>query len=208
MATFDVKNVKNEIVGKIDLSDEILSYPVKSYLMHEVVLMQLANRRAGTHSTLNRARMKGGKGAKPWKQKGTGRARSGSRKSPIWRGGAVAFGPHPRDYSYTMPKKKIKNALKSAIRAKTEIGAIHILDMLSVDNGKTKEAVEILKNFSADRKVLIVYKELEDKAVQAFRNVPYCDLLDVRGLNVYDVINSRTILVCQDAIERIEEVLV
>ncbi|MGD9809111.1 MAG: 50S ribosomal protein L4 [Deferribacterales bacterium] len=208
MATFDVKNVKNETVGTVDLSDEIMSYPVKPALMHEVVIMQLANRRAGTHSTLNRAKMKGGRGAKPWRQKGTGRARSGSRKSPIWRGGAVAFGPQPRDYSYTMPKKKIKNALKSAIVAKTEAGAIHILDALSVANGKTKEAVEILKNFSADRKVLIVYKELDEKAILAFRNVPYVDLLDVNGLNVYDVINSRTILLCQDAVERIQEVLI
>ena len=147
MATFDVKNVKNETVGKVDLSDEIMSYPVKPALMHEVVIMQLANRRAGTHSTLNRAKMKGGRGAKPWRQKGTGRARSGSRKSPIWRGGAVAFGPQPRDYSYTMPKKKIKNALKSAIVAKTEAGAIHILDALSVENGKTKEGYRNSEEF-------------------------------------------------------------
>jgi large subunit ribosomal protein L4 len=208
MATFDVKNVKNEIVGKIDLSDEILSYPVKSSLMHEVVIMQLANRRAGTHSTLNRAKMKGGKGAKPWKQKGSGRARSGSRKSPIWRGGATCFGPQPRDYSYTMPKKKLKNALKSAIRAKTEAGAVHFLDAISVENGKTKEAVAILQNFAASRKVLVVYKELDEKVIQAFRNIPYVDLLSVEGLNVYDVINSRTILFVQDAVARIEEVLV
>jgi len=208
MATFDVKNVKNEIVGKIDLSDEIMSYPVKSSLMHEVVIMQLANRRAGTHSTLNRAKMKGGKGAKPWRQKGTGRARAGSRKSPIWRGGATCFGPQPRDYSYSMPKKKLKNALKSAIRAKSEAGAVQFLDVLSVENCKTKGAVEILKNFSADRKVLIVYKELDQNVHNAFSNIPYCDLLDVNGLNVYDVINSRTILICQDAVERIQEVLV
>lgn len=207
MATFDVKNVKNEKVGQIDLSDEIMSYPVKSALMHEVVLMQLANRRAGTHSTLNRAKMKGGRGAKPWRQKGTGRARSGSRKSPLWRGGAVAFGPQPRDYSYSMPKKKIKNALKSAIRAKIEAGAVYFLDAINVENAKTKEAVAILKNFSADRKVLIVYKELDEKAALAFRNVPYCDLLDVNGLNVYDIINSRTILFCKDAAEYIQGAL-
>lgn len=208
MATFDVKNVKNETVGQVDLNDEIMSYPVKPVLMHEVVIMQLASRRAGTHSTLNRARMEGGRGAKPWKQKGTGRARSGSKKSPIWRGGAVAFGPHPRDYEYSMPKKKIKNALKSAIRAKSESNAIHIIDAINVANGKTKEAIEILKNFSADRKVLIVYKEMDEKAANAFRNIPYVDMLNVNGLNVYDVINARTILLCQDAIARIQEVLI
>lgn len=208
MATFDVKNVKNEKIGQVDLSDDIMSYPVKPVLMHEVVIMQLASRRAGTHSTLNRARMEGGRGAKPWKQKGTGRARSGSKKSPLWRGGAIAFGPHPRDYEYSMPKKKVKNALKSAIRAKSESNSLHIIDALSVANGKTKEAVEILKNFSADRKVLIVYKEIDEKAAQAFRNLPYVDLLNVNGLNVYDVINARTILLCQDAIARIQEVLI
>jgi large subunit ribosomal protein L4 len=208
MATFDVKNVMNEKVGQVDLSDEIMSYPVKPALMHEVVIMQLASRRAGTHSTLNRARMDGGRGAKPWRQKGTGRARSGSKKSPLWRGGAIAFGPHPRDYAYTMPKKKVKNALKSAIRAKSEAGTLHIIDAISVANGKTKEAVEILKNFSADRKVLVVYSELDAKSERAFRNLPYVDLLNVNGLNVYDVLNARTILLCKDAIGRIQEVLV
>jgi large subunit ribosomal protein L4 len=208
MATFDVKNVKNEKVGQVDLSDDIMSYPVKPALMHEVVVMQLACRRAGTHATLNRSRMKGGNGAKPFRQKGTGRARAGTRKSPLWRGGATVFGPQPRDYSYSMPKKKIKNALKSALVAKNEANAIHIIDALSVENGKTKEAIEILKNFEADRKVLIVYKELDEKAVKAFRNLPYVDLLSVEGLNVYDVINARTILLMQDSIERVQEVLV
>jgi large subunit ribosomal protein L4 len=174
--------------------------------MHEVVVMQMAGKRAGTHATLNRAKIEGG-GKKPFKQKGTGRARAGSIKSPLWRGGATIFGPQPRDYSYSMPKKKINNAMKSALRAKQEDGSLVFVDALTVAEGKTKEAVAILKNFSADRKVLVVFKELDEKVARAFRNVPYVDLLNVNGLNVYDIINSRKILVLQDSIARIEEVL-
>jgi large subunit ribosomal protein L4 len=205
MASFELVNVKNEKVGEVELSDSILTYPVKTALMHEVVVMQLANRRAGTHATLNRAKIEGG-GKKPYKQKGTGRARAGSIKSPLWRGGATMFGPQPRDYSYSMPKKKVKNAVKSAIRAKNEDGSIVFVDAITVAEGKTKEAVAILKNFSADRKVLVVFNELDEKVIKAFRNIPYVDLLNVNGLNVYDIINSRKILILKDALARIEEV--
>jgi len=207
MAVFEVKNLKNEKVGTAEIKDEIMSYPVNSALMHEVVVMQLACKRAGTHSTLNRSKMAGGKGAKPWRQKGTGRARSGSKKSPIWRGGATAFGPQPRDYSYSMPKKKVKNALKSALRAKVEAGSFNLIDSLTVDSGKTKDAAAALKNFQADRKVLVVFNEADDKALKAFRNIACVDLLNVNGLNVYDVLNARTILMTQDSIARVEEVL-
>jgi large subunit ribosomal protein L4 len=206
MASFELVNAKNEKVGTVNLSDSIITYPVKTALMHEVVVMQLAGRRAGTHATLNRAKIEGG-GKKPYKQKGTGRARAGSIKSPLWRGGATIFGPQPRDYSFSMPKKKVKNAMKSALRAKQEDGSLVFVDALNVVEGKTKEAASILKNFSADRKVMIVYKELDEKVERAFRNLPYVYLLNVNGLNVYDVINSRKILVLQDCIERIEEVL-
>ncbi|WP_022850617.1 50S ribosomal protein L4 [Limisalsivibrio acetivorans] len=207
MASFELKNVKNEKVGEVEINDSITSYPVKPELMHEVVTMQLAGRRAGTHATLNRAKITGG-GKKPYRQKGTGRARAGTIKSPLWRGGATIFGPQPRDYSYSMPKKKVKNALKSAINAKQEDGSLVFVDEITVKDGKTKEAVEILKNFDANRKVLVVYKNLDEKVVRAFRNIPYVDLLNVNGLNVYDLINSRKVIVVKDAIDRIEEVLV
>lgn len=206
MASFELVNVKNEKVGTVEINDSIISYPVKPALMHEVVVMQLAGKRAGTHATLNRAKIEGG-GKKPYKQKGTGRARAGSIKSPLWRGGATIFGPQPRDYSFSMPKKKIKNAMKSALRAKQEDGSLVFVDALKVEDGKTKEAVAILKNFNADRKVLVVFKELDEKVARAFRNIPYVDLLNVNGLNVYDIINSRKIIVLQDSIARIEEVL-
>ncbi|WP_265823856.1 50S ribosomal protein L4 [Geovibrio ferrireducens] len=206
MASFELVNVKNEKVGTVEINDSIITYPVKTSLMHEVVVMQLAGKRAGTHATLNRAKIEGG-GKKPYKQKGTGRARAGSIKSPLWRGGATIFGPQPRDYSFSMPKKKIKNAMKSALRAKHEDGSLVFVDALKLEEGKTKEAVAILKNFNADRKVLVVFKELDEKVARAFRNIPYVDLLNVNGLNVYDIINSRKILVLQDSIARIEEVL-
>ena len=144
MAKVDVFNVKNAKVGEAELHDAILDYPVNTALIHEVVKMQLACRRAGTHSTKTKGLVSGG-GKKPWKQKGTGRARCGSNRSPLWRGGGTIFGPLPRDYSYSMPKKKVKNALKAALHAKFDDGAVLVLDNLFVENGKTKEAIEILK---------------------------------------------------------------
>lgn len=206
MAIFELKNQVNEKVGEVELNDSIVSYPVKPWLLHEVVIMQMACRRAGTHKTKNRAIINGG-GKKPFKQKGTGRARAGSTRSPLWSGGAVTFGPQPRDYSYSMPKKKIKNALKSALRAKIDDEALTVVEELKLETGKTKEALAILKNFEADRKVLIVYGENDEKMLRAFGNVPYVKLLNVNGLNVYDVINSRTILLLKDSLPRITEVL-
>ncbi|MGA1861783.1 50S ribosomal protein L4 [Deferribacter thermophilus] len=206
MAVLEVLNQENKKVKEVNVEDSILNYPVKPWLMHEVVVMQLACRRAGTHSTKTRGEVRGG-GRKPWRQKGTGRARVGSIRSPLWVGGGTIFGPKPRDYSYKMPKKKVKNALKSALRAKLEDNSLKIIDSLKVENGKTKEAVAILKNFEADRKVLVVYNALDEKVIRAFRNIPYVKLLNVKGLNVYDLINARTILMLEDCLPRITEVL-
>lgn len=203
MAKIDVFNVQNAKVGEVELHDGILMYPVNKALMHEVVKMQLANKRAGTHSTKTKGNVSGG-GRKPWKQKGTGRARAGSSRSPLWRGGGTTFGPLPRDYSYSMPKKKVKNALKSAIRAKYEAGSVIVLDNIFVENGKTKEAIEILKAFSADRGVLIVVDTVDEKVARAFSNIPYADILHVDGLNVYDLINARKIMFLQSSLPRVE----
>ena len=206
MASFELRNQSNEKIGEVDFTDSVMSYPVKPWLLHEVVVMQLASRRAGTHKTKNRAIISGG-GKKPFRQKGTGRARAGSTRSPLWAGGATAFGPQPRDYSYSMPKKKIKNALKSALKAKIDDEALVVVNELKIENGKTKEAVEILKKFEADRKVLIVYSNEDEKMLRAFRNIPFVKLLNVKGLNVYDVINSRTIILLEESLPRITEVL-
>ncbi|MGB9732116.1 50S ribosomal protein L4 [Calditerrivibrio nitroreducens] len=206
MALVDVLNTKNEKVGQVEISDNIMTYPVKPWLIHEVVKMQLACRRAGTHATLNRTLIEGG-GRKPWKQKGTGRARAGSIRSPLWRGGAIIFGPQPRDYSYSMPKKKVKNALKSAVKAKFDDAAVKILDNLVVESGKTKDAQKLLDTMGLSKRVLIVYNEIDDKTFMAFRNLPKVDFLNVRGLNVYDVINADNIIIVKDALSYIMEVL-
>ena len=204
MAKIDVFDVKNSIVGSVDLHDAILDYPVNTVLIHEVVKMQLACRRAGTHATKTKGLVSGG-GRKPWKQKGTGRARAGSSRSPLWRGGGTIFGPQPRDYSYSMPKKKVKNALRSAIRAKYDAGAVVVLDSLFVENGKTKEAVEILKAFNADRRVLIVVDVIDEKVARAFSNIPYADILHVNGLNVYDIMNSYKIIFLKNSLPMVEK---
>ena len=184
MAKIDVFDVKNSIVGSVDLHDAILDYPVNTVLIHEVVKMQLACRRAGTHATKTKGLVSGG-GRKPWKQKGTGRARAGSSRSPLWRGGGTIFGPQPRDYSYSMPKKKVKNALRSAIHAKYDAGAVVVLDSLFVENGKTKEAVEILKAFNADRRVLIVVDVIDEKVARAKEN-EITEIADIIETEDYD----------------------
>lgn len=206
MALVDVLNTKNEKVGQVEISDNIMTYPVKPWLIHEVVKMQLACRRAGTHATLNRTLIEGG-GRKPWKQKGTGRARAGSIRSPLWRGGAIIFGPQPRDYSYSMPKKKVKNALKSAVKAKFDDAAVKIVDNLVVESGKTKDAQKLLDTMGLSKRVLIVYNEIDDKTFMAFRNLPKVDFLNVKGLNVYDVVNADNIIIVKDALSYIMEVL-
>jgi len=206
MALVDVLNTKNEKVGQVEISDNIMTYPVKPWLIHEVVKMQLACRRAGTHATLNRALIEGG-GRKPWKQKGTGRARAGSIRSPLWRGGAIIFGPQPRDYSYSMPKKKVKNALKSAVKAKFDDAAVKIVDNFVVESGKTKDAQKLLDAMGLSKRVLIVYSEIDDKTFMAFRNLPKVDFLNVKGLNVYDVVNADNIIIVKDALSYIMEVL-
>ena len=199
MAKIDVFDVKNSKVGTAELHDDILDYPVNTVLIHEVVKMQLACKRAGTHATKTKGLVSGG-GRKPWKQKGTGRARAGSSRSPLWRGGGTIFGPQPRDYSYSMPKKKVKNALKSAIHAKFDAGCVTVIDNLFVENGKTKEAVEILKAFNADRRVLIVVDAIDEKVARAFSNIPYADILHVDGLNVYDIMNSYKIIFLKNSL--------
>jgi large subunit ribosomal protein L4 len=205
MAKLDVINMANEVVGSAELADDILSAEVKPALIHEVVVMQLACRRAGTHMTKTKGNVSGG-GTKPWKQKGTGRARSGSTRSPLWRGGGTIFGPLPRDYSYSMPKKKVKVALKSVLSAKYAESVVSVIDNLNLKEGKTKEAVEILKRFNADRGVLfIVDDSIDEKAVRAFRNISCVDFLHINGLNVYDIVNARKIFIMQSCLPALEE---
>ena len=206
MSKLEIRNLSNEVTGSVDVQDDIFAVKANPALIHEVVVMQLANRRAGTHKAKTRSEVRGG-GAKPWKQKGTGRARSGSNRSPIWRGGGVIFGPQPRDYSYTMPKKKVKAALKSILSAKHAEGRICIIDDIDVKDGKTKEAALIMKKFEADRGVLFVVDNVSENAKRAFRNLPFVDFLHVDGLNVYDIVNARKIFILKSCLEKIEKSL-
>jgi large subunit ribosomal protein L4 len=207
MSKIEVRNLSNEVVGSVDVQDDIFAAKANPALIHEVVVMQLANRRAGTHKTKTRTEVSGG-GAKPWKQKGTGRARSGSNRSPVWRGGGVIFGPQPRDYSYTMPKKKLKVALKSILSAKLTEGLVCVIDDLKVTEGKTKEAAAIMKTLGCDRSALfIVDNNVSDNTKRAFRNLPFVDFLHVNGLNVYDLVNARKIFILKSCLESIEKSL-
>ncbi|MDR2883779.1 MAG: 50S ribosomal protein L4 [Deferribacteraceae bacterium] len=204
MAKLEVKNLANEVVGSVDVQDDILQAEVKPALIHEVVVMQLACRRAGTHSTKTKGFVSGG-GRKPWKQKGTGHARSGSTRSPLWRGGGTIFGPLPRDYSYSMPKKKVKAALKSILSAKHAENRVCVIDLFDIKEGKTKEAVAAMNKFGVNRGALFIVDDVDEKVIRAFRNIPYVDFLHVDGLNVYDIVNARSIFILKSCLSKIEE---
>jgi large subunit ribosomal protein L4 len=221
MAQIEIRNQLNEVVADALISDEIVNAKVNPVLIHEVVLMQLASRRAGTHKTKTRGFVSGG-GRKPWKQKGTGHARSGSTRSPLWRGGGVIFGPLPRDYSYTMPKKKVRAALKSIISSKFAENRIVFIDEFKIDSGKTKDAVKILANFADGdvrslrrgkfpkgveglRRTLIITDNLEDNVFRSMRNLPHINFLHLDGLNVYDVAKAGKIFFFARSIPALEE---
>ena len=205
MAKADVINVKGERVGEIDLMDEIWASEVKPYLMHDVVVMQLANRRAGTSRAKTRTEVSGG-GKKPWKQKGTGRARSGSSTSPVWVGGGTAFGPKPRDYTKSVPKKVRKIALRSALSTRCKESNMKILDKLALDDISTKTFNTILRGLNLT-KPLFVINGKDEVVEKSARNIPFVKVLRVEGLNVYDIIRHDQFIVTLDALHRIEEAL-
>jgi large subunit ribosomal protein L4 len=193
MVSVDVYNMKKEKVRTLEIPEGLINYTVNKSLLHEIVLYQLAKRRAGTASTKNVAKVSGSN-RKPWKQKGTGRARAGSNKSPLWVGGGITFGPQPRDYSYSINKKKKQKALKSAIKAKIDDGCFIVLNSINIESGKTKDARHFLETYEATRKVLFIYDNIDDKTERSFRNLDYVKLLSINGLNVYDIINAKTII--------------
>lgn len=196
---FDKKGSK---VSQIDLNKEIYGGEVKEHLFYEVVKMQLANRRAGTASTKTKGEVSGG-GIKPWKQKGTGRARSGSNRSPVWRHGGTVFGPHPRDYSYSLPKKVMKEALKNAVAYRLKEGKLRVYDALELDAPKSKLALEVLKNSNLSN-ALIVVDGANRNLELAVRNLKDFKLINVRGLNVYDILNYDTLVMTKSAFEKVE----
>lgn len=201
MPVVDIYNVNKEKVGEIDLKEDIFGVEIKPHVLHEVVVWQRACRRSGTASTKTRGEVSGG-GRKPWRQKGTGRARAGSIRSPLWRGGGTVFGPKPRSYAYTLPKKVRRAALKMALTSKLANGRLLVLDDYPYNRPKTKEFVQVLKNFELD-KVLVVTPEVNQTLELSARNVPYVQVLPVAGLNVYDILRYDHLLLLSPAVAAI-----
>jgi large subunit ribosomal protein L4 len=206
MAKADVLDIKGAKVGEVDIRDEIWNAEVKPYLIHDVVVMQLANRRRGTSSTKTRSDVSGGS-KKPYRQKGTGRARAGSSTSPLWPGGGVVFGPHPKEYRMSLPKKVKKSALRSALSQRYQEANVKFLDKLALDGISTKGFSGIVKLLNLT-KPLFVVGEKDEVVEKSARNIPYVKILRAEGLNVYDIIRHDQFVVTLDALKRIEEALV
>ncbi len=205
MVNIKVKNLQSQEVSELDLPEEIFDYPLKEHLIYEAVKNYRANQRQGTVCTKNRAKVSGST-KKLWRQKGTGRARSGSIKNPLWRSGGTIFGPQPRDYSYKMPKKARRNALKSVLSDKLRNERLLVIDEIAFGSNKTKEALATLKNFQFD-KLLIVDKKENSKLLLATRNVPHIKAIDYSEINVYDSLKYSYIMFSVDAVKELVEVL-
>jgi len=197
--TVSVISQSNEPVGELALPAELFGGPVRKHLLYETVKMQMANRRAGTASTKTRAFVRGG-GKKPWRQKGTGRARAGSSRSPIWVGGATIFGPQPRDYSYRLPASARKSALRSALAAKARDGQLLVVDKIVLAAPKTKVLAKLIADLKIDS-ALIVIPERDDALERAARNLPLVKVLRVEGANVYDLLRYDRLILTQAAID-------
>ena len=192
-------------IGDIELNDDVFGVKVNTHVMYEAVKNYLANQRQGTQSAKTRAEVRGG-GRKPWRQKGTGRARQGSIRAPQWKGGGVVFAPKPRDYSYSIPKKVKRLALKSALSSKVEDQEIIVVDQLVLEQPKTKEMVKVLKNLNSSKKTLIVIPERDEAVIRAAANIPGVKTAYVNTINVYDILNCDSFLITKDAVNKVEEV--
>ena len=202
MPVIDVQNIKGKQISQVELADDVFSIPVKSSVLHEVVTMQLANRRSGTAAVKHRSDVRGS-GKKLFRQKGTGRARRGDIKSPLLRGGGVVFGPDQRDYSYKPPKKVRKLALKMALSSKLRENELMVLDQFKLDEIKTKKFVDVLKVLKLDN-ALIVTDKHNDHLELSSRNVPDVKVLRNEGLNVYDILKHRMLVLLEPAVKNIE----
>jgi large subunit ribosomal protein L4 len=200
-----VYNVQGAQVGEMELNDEIFGIEPNEAVVHEAVVMQLASLRRGTHATKTRAEVRGG-GRKPWRQKGTGRARAGTIRSPLWRKGGIVFGPKPRDYAYSIPRKKRRLAIKSVLSSKVNTGDLIVLDNLTLAAPKTKEMVQVLNNLKVDKKALIVTVDNETNVERSARNIAGVKPLAADGINVYDLLNHDKLIITKDAIAKVEEV--
>ena len=203
MPTVDVYNTNRDVVGQLDLNESIFGVTVKPHVMHEVVLYQLAKRRAGTAKVKGRSEVRGG-GKKPWRQKGTGRARAGTSRSPVWRGGGTIHGPQPRAYDMKVPKKVRKLAVKMALTQKLLDREFTVLDQFQMQSIKTKDFAALLNRFELG-KTLVVIAQPDEIVEKSARNIPNVKVLRSEGLNVYDLLNYHNLLVSRETVGRIEE---
>ena len=206
MANVSVYNMEGKEVGTIELNDAVFGIEPNESVVHEAVVMQMASWRQGTHCTKSRGEVRGG-GRKPWRQKGTGRARVGTTRSPLWRGGAITFGPKPRGYSFTIPKKKRRLALKSVLSSKVAENDIIVLDTLNFDQPKTKEMVKVLNALKVDAKALVVTADVDETVMKSTRNIEGVTPVAAASINVYDLLAHNKLIITKDAIAKVEEVL-
>ena len=200
----ELKNVRGEVVGNVDVRDDVFDVPMNQALVHQVVVGQLANARQGTASTKTRAQVSGG-GAKPWRQKGTGRARIGSIRSPHWRGGGVVFGPSPRSYRHRTPKRMKRLSLIMALSDKARSGQLVVLEDLALDQPKTRSMVEVLNALDATPPVLMVADGADGIVLRCARNVPRLKMLPAALLNTVDLIHHRRVIITLEAVRKAEE---
>ena len=205
MPTLAVLDMSGKEVDKVDLSDNVFGIEPNTVVMHQMVVNYLANKRQGTQSALTRAEVSGG-GKKPWRQKGTGRARQGSTRSPQWRHGGIVFAPKPRSYRFTVNKKVRRLAMKSAFSAKAVDKGIIIVDSIAMTEYKTKKIAAMLEAIGAEKKALIVLPENNSMIVKSASNIPGVKTAQVNTLNVYDILNAGTLVIAKDAVSKIEEV--
>ncbi|MBU3146423.1 50S ribosomal protein L4 [Clostridium sp. CF012] len=206
MLTLDIFNKQAQKVGDIELNENIFGVEVNTYAMHQVVVAQLANKRQGTQSAKTRAEVRGG-GIKPWRQKGTGRARQGSIRAPQWIHGGIVFAPKPRDYRMSVPKSMRRVAFKSALSAKVAENEMIVIDSLEFDSPKTKAMIEVLSAFGA-KKTLIVVEKSNENVYKSTRNIPGVQVSPVNNLNVYDILKYEKFIITKDAVSKIEEVYI
>ncbi len=205
MPKINMLNVKGENAGEIELNPVLFDAEINEHAVYTVVKNLLANKRQGTKSAKTRAEVRGG-GKKPWRQKGTGRARQGSIRSPQWKGGGVVFAPKPRDYSYTTPKKIRRIALYSVLTSKLQENELIILDELKMEAPKTKDMVNVLSAINAKKKALIVIKNPDKNIIKSASNIPYVETTNANTLNVYDLLKYDSLIITKEALDQIEEV--
>lgn len=205
MPKVDVLNINGQKVDEIELSESIFGIEVSESAVYEVIKNHLANKRQGTQSAKTRSEVRGG-GRKPWRQKGTGRARHGSIRSPQWIGGGVVFAPKPRDYSYSIPKKVKRLAMKSVLTSKVNEGKIIVVDTIEMETPKTKDFIKMLSAVNAGKKSLVVTAENSPVVVKSGRNIPGVKVAFANVINVYDIINHESFIITKDAVKKVEEV--